>query len=712
MNRRILLSTLTLVVLFSGFTIGLSQPMPQPTPVAIKIEPATFDPYVGEYEDRRDLGGTVFSFFREADKYYLRITNQDKIEITPSGPASFFNVPHRSHIVFHRGVNGTVTGATFTQGVAYEIARTGDTPQPDTRIAYTRNEVMIPMRDGVKLHTLIFAPEGQTDKLPIYVERTPYGIDYWASDGINQYRPELAHERYIFVFQDIRGRYKSDGTFVMMRPPRDKTDLKSVDESTDTYDTIDWLIKNVANNNGRVGIAGVSYPGWLAAVSLIDHHPALKAVSPQAPVTDVWLGDDLFHNGAFRETYAYDWAYTLDAFKGDGDVTYDPSDTAKWFMPLGKLQSLAAEASQRSATWQGFIDHPSWDSYWQARATETYLKHTEIPTLVVGGWWDQEDMFGPLTLYKTLQKTDSENKVFLVMGPWNHGGWGGRARRLGPLDFGSDTGNWFRQNIQAPFFAHYLKDKGNYVPPEVTSFRSGVNQWETYDIWSPRNNKVHELYLQAGGKLGFNKPIDKGDSSDNYVSDPANPVMYRKPPLTATYGDGSTWYTWRTDDQRLVTDRNDVLSWQTDPLAADLTFTGDLFAKLFASTSGSDSDWVVKLIDVYGPNEPSMAGYELMVGEEIFRGRNRQSFERPEPITPNKPLDYTIDMRGTDHTFKKGHRIMVQVQSTWFPLYDRNPQTFVPNIFKATAADYKAATQRIYRSAEYPSHLEVREPAQ
>ncbi len=443
---------------------------------------------------------------------------------------------------------------------------------------------------------------------------------------------------------------------------------------------------------------------------MIDHHPALEAVSPQAPVTDVWLGDDLFHNGAFRETYAYDWAYLLEAFKGDGDVTYDPPDTSRWFLPLGKLQSLAADISPKSPSWQGFVDHPSWDSYWQARATETYLKHADIPTLIVGGWWDQEDMFGPLTLYKTLQKTDRDNKVFLVMGPWNHGGWGGRGRRLAAIDFGADTGNWFRQNIQAPFFAHYLKDKGNYTPPEVTSFRSGVNQWETYDTWSSRTSKVLDLYLESSGRLGFKQPTDKGDSSDTYVSDPKNPVMYRKPPLTATYGQGSTWYTWRTDDQRLVTDRKDVLSWQTDPLADDVTFTGDLFAKLFASTSGSDSDWVVKLIDVYGPDEGTMAGYELMVGEEIFRGRYRQSFEKAEPITPNKPLDYTIDMRGTDHTFKKGHRIMVQVQSTWFPLYDRNPQAFVPNIFKAKPEDYKPATQRIYHSAEYPSHIEVREP--
>ncbi|HEY2846254.1 MAG TPA: CocE/NonD family hydrolase, partial [Pyrinomonadaceae bacterium] len=502
-------STLILTACLTIPAAVLSRSTPQPTPVAVKIDPVTFDAFVGQYEDRTNHAGAIFSFFREGDKYYMRVTNQEKGEIMPSASNSFFGTMPSFAVTFHRDANGRVTGATYDQGSPFEIVRIADTPQPDIRVAYARSELMIPMRDGIKLHTIIFAPGGQTDKLPIYMERTPYGVDGWTSNRLNQARAELAHERYIFVFQDIRGRFKSDGTFVMMRPLRDKRDAKSVDESTDTYDTIDWLIKNVANNNGRVGIAGVSYPGWLAAVALIDHHPALKASSPQAPVTDVWLGDDLFHNGAFRETYAYDWAYNLEASKTDANITYDPADTSKWFAPIGKLQSLAAQIAPKSPSWQGFIDHPSWDSYWQARATETYLKHADIPTLVVGGWWDQEDMFGPLTLYKTLQKTDSDNKVSLVMGPWNHGGWGGRGRRLAAIDFGADTGNYFRANIQAPFFAHYLKDKGNYTPPEVTSFRSGLDQWETYDSWSPRTNKVRDLYLGSGGKLGFDKPTDK-----------------------------------------------------------------------------------------------------------------------------------------------------------------------------------------------------------
>lgn len=686
------------------------QPAPRPTPVAIGIEARSFDPFVGQYEDSVNLGGTVFSFFREGDRFYLQLTNQDKIEILPSAANKFFLTPgSRGDVEFVRDADGTVTGARFTQGGTFELKKIADAPAKDTRVPFKRTEAMIQMRDGVKLFTVIMTPETQTENLPIYMERTPYGVAGWSSARVNGAKAELVKDGYVFVFQDIRGREDSEGVFEMVRPPRDKRDPRSIDESTDTYDTIEYLLKNVAKNNGRVGIAGVSYPGWLAAVALIDPHPALKASSPQAPVTDLWMGDDFFHHGAFRQTYAHEWAIPLESAKKGGSVSFDKPDMYEWYLPLDKLSTLAPQLAPKSHSWKAFLEHPTWDSYWQARATQLYLKDTSVPTLIVGGWWDQEDLFGPLAMYKTLEKTDRDNQVFLVMGPWNHGGWGGRGRRLGAIDFGSDTGNYFRKEIQAPWFARLLKDKGNYTPAEATIFQSGSTRWMKYDAWTPRNTQKRELYLQADGKLSFEKPNAKSDAFDTYVSDPTNPVPYRKRPVLATYTQGSTWFSWLVDDQSFLADRKDVLSWQSDVLTEDLTITGDVIARIFASTSGSDSDWVVKLIDAYPPDArgANMANYQLMVSDEIFRGRYRRSFEKAEAIEPNKALEYTIDLRGQDYTFKKGHRMMVQIQSSWFPLYDRNPQTFVRNIFTAAPGDFKSATQRIYRSARNPSHITV-----
>ncbi|HVF46487.1 MAG TPA: CocE/NonD family hydrolase [Pyrinomonadaceae bacterium] len=709
MNRRFSALTLVLVALWS-LGAAAQSPTPQPTPVAIKIDGASFDPFAGQYEDAVNLGGLVFSFFREGEKFYVRLTNQDKIEILPQTPTKFFLTPgERGHVEFVRDGSGRVTGAKFNQGAIFDLKKIADTPAPDTRVIFKRTEAMIPMRDGVRLFTVILTPEVQSENLPIYMERTPYGVAGWSSPRLNSSKSEFVKDGYIFVFQDIRGREDSEGVFEMLRLPRDKRDPKSVDESTDTYDTIEYLIKNVPRNNGRVGIAGVSYPGWLAAVALIDPHPALKASSPQAPVTDLWMGDDFMHHGAFRQTYAHEWAIPLESAKKGGDVEFDNPDMYQWYLPLGKLQTLAPDLAKKSHSWKAFLEHPSWDEYWQARATNLYLKDTSVPTLIVGGWWDQEDLYGPLAMYKTLEKTDKDNQVFLVMGPWNHGGWGGRARRLGAIDFGSDTGNYYRREIQAPFFAKLLKDTGNFTPSEATVFQSGSNRWMTYDAWAPKNTQKRELYLHAGGKLSFDKPNGNGEAFDTYVSDPTNPVPYRRTPIKQTYTQGSTWGTWLVDDQRFLADRKDVLSWQTDALADDVTITGDVIAKIYASTSGSDSDWVVKLIDVYPPDaQPAnMAGYQLMVSDEIFRGRYRKSFEKAEAIKPNKVEEYEIDLRGANYTFKKGHRIMVQIQSSWFPLYDRNPQTFVPNIFKAQPSDFKSATQRIYRSAKQPSHIAV-----
>jgi putative CocE/NonD family hydrolase len=710
-KQNLLQDFLLSLLLLTAHGISAQQPAAAPTPVAIRIESASFDPYVGQYQDPVNLPGTVISFFREGDKFYLRVTNQDKLEITPSAANKFFNISRNFDVEFRRDASDKVTGARFTQGATYELKKIADAPQADSRIPYTRTEAMIPMRDGVKLFTVILAPEGQSENLPFYMERTPYGVAGANSSRVNASKAEMARERYIFVYQDIRGREDSEGVFEMLRPPRDKRDPKAIDESTDTYDTIDWLLKNVPKNNGRVGIGGVSYPGWLAAVALIDPHPALKASSPQAPVVDLWLGDDFMHNGAFRQTYAYEWAVPLESVKKGGDIMFDKPDMVEWYMPLGKMQALAPELAKKSHSWRGFVEHPSYDSYWQARATELYLKETSVPTLVVGGWWDQEDMFGALTLYQTLQKTDRDNQVFLVMGPWNHGGWGGGGQRLGAIDFGAETGRQFRQNILAPFFAKLLKEKGSYTPPEASIFRSGLNKWMSYDAWTPKNNRERDLYLQANGRLSFDKPAEKGEAVDSYTSDPTDPVPYRKAPILATYTAGSSWSRWLVDDQRFLEGRKDVLTYKTDALTEDLTISGDVIANLTASTSGTDSDWVVKLIDEYGADEGSMAGYQLMVADEIFRGRYREDYVRPKALEAGKPLDYKIDMRGNDHTFKKGHRIVVQVQSTWFPLYDRNPQTFVPNIFKAVPTDFKPATQRVYRSASHPSHVKVWAPA-
>ena len=687
------------------------QPVPQATPVEIKIDPAKFDPYVGQYEDPTNLPGIKISIFREGERFYARVSNQDKVEIFPSAEHKFFLKARPANAEFLRDAAGSVTGMIWRQGgVDYTTKKVANVPEPDTRVKYTRTETMIPMRDGVKLYTVIFTPENQSEPLPIMMQRTPYSVE-----RSTPYRwAEMSSMGYIFVHQDIRGRHKSEGVFEMLRPPRDKRDPKAIDESTDTYDTIEYLIKNVPKNNGRVGISGVSYDGWLAGVALLDPHPALKASSPQAPVTDLWMGDDFMHHGAFRQTYAYEWAVPLESAKSGGGITFDKEDMYDWYMPFDRLPKLAVELAQKSHSWKAFLDHPAWDSYWQAKATQLYLTDTSVPTLVVGGWWDQEDLFGPLAMYKSLEKNDKDNQVNLVMGPWNHGGWGGGpGRKLGAIDFEIDAGRIFRTETLAPFFNYHLKGQGTLKLPEALVFRSGTNRWMSYDSWAPKNAQKREIYLDANGKLSFEKPKASGEAFDTYVSDPKDPVPYRKRPVLATYTRGSSWFTWLVDDQRHLEGRKDVLSWQSDVLTDDFTVTGDIAAKLFASTTGSDSDWVVKLIDVYPPEYPAdtkMAGYQLMVADEIFRGRYRKSFEKAEPIEPNKVLDYDIDLRGNDYTFKKGHRIMVQVHSTWFPLYDRNPQKFVPNIFKATEADFQSATQRIYRSSKYPTHICVSVP--
>jgi putative CocE/NonD family hydrolase len=589
-----------------------------------------------------------------------------------------------------------------------------ETPQKAGSKEYTRSEAMVPMRDGAKLHVVILRPVGSEsagEPLPFLMERTPYGTDNNSSKSVNVSKPELAASGYIFVFGDVRGRYKSEGQFVMNRAIVAHTTKNDVDETTDTRDTIDWLLKNVPNNSGKVGVFGVSYPGFLAISAGIDAHPAVKAISPQAPMTNIWLGDDFFHNGAFRETYGFDYVQQLEAQKTDVPVQ-SKEDMFDFFLRNVNFAGAAQAAKMENLpTAKVFLAQPAYTKFWQDMAVEKHLTKVEAPTLEVGGWWDQEDMWGPQAEYATLEPHDKDHDVFLVLGPWNHGGWNRRTLSLGAVNFSVDAGEQYRKTIEAPFFEKYLKGHAGFDLKNTASFRTGVNQWERYDAWPPKVGfHAAKIYLTKGEGLSFAAPKE-GGVAGSYVADPANPVPYRNRPIQPTYGDGSKWRTWLVEDQRFVSSRKDLANFETPVLDKDLTVTGDVMADIFAATTGSDADWVVKLIDVYPDDAPApMAGYQLMIVDEIFRGRYVKSFEKPEALTPGTVTEFKWSLHGADHTFLKGHRIMVEVQSSWFPLYDRNPQTFVPNIMTAPVSAYKAATQTIYGSEKYPSHLEFSVP--
>ena len=593
---------------------------------------------------------------------------------------------------------------------------------PDNTQRYVKTNAMIAMRDGVRLNTDVYAPRDQRGPLPIIFLRTPYGIDNRAS-SLNGSFKELADDGYIFVFQDLRGRYKSEGHFVMQRNARSaaqRKDPKAIDEATDAYDTIDWLVKHVPNNSGRVGMLGVSYDGWTTAMALTDPHPALKAASPQASPADMWLGDDFHHNGAFRLSYGFEYAAMMETSKENEQFTFPVYDTYQWYLSLGSLANVNKTVLKgRIPTWNDFVAHPDDDEFWQSQTLIPALVQVTVPTLNVAGWWDQEDFYGPVAIYQRLEQFDRDNKNFLVVGPWNHGGWNAReGRMLGNIDFGGATSKYFRDSIQGPFFAYYLKDRGNLRQPEAYVFEGGANAWRSYDAWPPKRNiSPRQLFFHANGVLSFDPPAGRcGDTVrpscvDAYVSDPAHPVPYRNRPIQATYDPrGSGWYTWLTEDQRFVESRPDVLSWRTDPLTEDVTIAGDVVADLFAATSGSDADWIVKLIDVYPEDikdNPKMGGYEFMISNEVFRGRYRKSFQHPTPLTPNRAVEFKYSLHGQSYRFQKGHRIMVQVQSTWFPIIDRNPQTFVPNIFRANESDFRPATITVYRTPAMASHVTI-----
>lgn len=584
--------------------------------------------------------------------------------------------------------------------------------QTTTNIQYDRQEVMIPMRDGVKLNTVIFTPKVATEKYPFLLRRTPYGVSGASAPNMGTYVKDMADDGYIFVYQDIRGRYKSEGTFQMQRFSRDKKDPKAIDESTDTYDTFEWLLKNIPNNNGKAGMYGISYDGWTTMQGAIDPHPALIAVSEQATPSDMYLGDDFHHNGAFRLSYGFEYAFMEEAAKTDSLFPFGKFDLYDWYLQLGPLSNVNKQYFHNHIpTWNDFAAHPNNDAFWQKQSLAYRLDSPRVYTMHVAGWWDQEDFYGPQKAYATLEPKDRNHKNFIVLGPWNHGGWsGGAGDRLGNISFDSATGPTFRKNIQARWFAYYLKGKGDGNFAEAITFQTGSNTWKTYNSWPPAEAVHQNLYFQPDGKLSFDKPTATTTAFDSYVSDPAKPVPYRTRPIEQTYGPGSRWRTWLTEDQRFVHNRPDVLSWETAVLTEDVTITGNLLAQLYAATTGSDADWIVKLIDVYPaeyPKDIKMGGYQFMIANDVFRGRFRNSFEHPSAITPNKVESYKIDLHSINHVFKKGHKIMVQVQSTWFPIIDRNPQTYMPNIFEAKESDFKAATQKIYRTPQFPSHIEL-----
>ncbi|HEU4389360.1 MAG TPA: CocE/NonD family hydrolase [Blastocatellia bacterium] len=577
---------------------------------------------------------------------------------------------------------------------------------------FTATEAMIPMRDGVRLYSQIYSPARSNERLPILLIRTPYGSGPLNGARIAAALPELKSEGYIVVYQDIRGRFKSEGEFVMLRQPRDPKDKKAIDESTDTYDTIEWLIKNTPNNNGRVGMAGTSYGAWLTVMGMLDPHPALKAAIQQASPADMWIGDDFHHNGAFRLSYGFEYAYMMESSKEISDVTavIDRFDAYEWYLALGPLSNANVKYfHNRLPTWNDFVSHPDYDAFWKRQAFAPWLNRVTVPTLNVAGWWDQEDFYGPLKIYELLEQHDSANKNFLVVGPWNHGGWSrSDGQKLGPIDFGSATSVYYRREVLARFLAYHLKGKGTPDFPEALTFRTGANEWVRHDVWPPKRNiSARRLYLQAEGRLSFDPPPrTPAEAFDSYVSDPANPVPYRPRPIDVRSG----WTTWLVQDQRFVHRRPDVLSWESETLTDHVVMSGKIVANLFASTTGTDSDWIVKLIDVYPERyspDPKLSGYQLMIAGDVVRGRYRNGFERPEAVKPNSVERYEIGFPANDHAFLKGHRIMVQVQSSWFPVIDRNPQRFVPNIFLAKESDFQRATQRVFRSGKFASYIAV-----
>jgi putative CocE/NonD family hydrolase len=596
-------------------------------------------------------------------------------------------------------------------------------PAP-TAPPFTLKEVMVPMRDGVHLQTVILTPTNQQGPLPILFRRTPYGVPDKAPANIPASWKELAQDGYIFVLQNLRGRFKSEGKFLLSSWV-DLKDPKATNETTDAYDSIEWLIKNVPSNDGKVGMYGVSYDGLTTGLTLLHPHPALKAISEQASPVDQWMNDDDHRYGALRESYDFEYAVMEQADKNSNThFGFETYDTYEWYLNLGPLSNINAKYLHGSIPyWNDSVEHPDYDEFWKKEAWVNQLHASTVPNLNVAGFWDQEDPWGPWQIFRHAAESDPEHTNFIVAGPWYHGEWQSpKGDSIGLVQFGGhETAREFRENIQAPFFRYYLHGNGAKPAWQASTFQSGSNTWHTYPAWPPKEAKPTKLYLHGDGTLSFTAPAAGGKEYREYVSDPANPVPYRQRPISPTYP-GGDWRLWEVADQRFVDHRPDVLSFVSEPLDHDLTVSGPLEAKLMASTSGTDSDFVVKLIDVYpqdaqknawnpdaGPKPhefaESLNGYELPIAMEVRRGRYLNSYEKPAPLTANKPTAWDVPLRDHDHVFLKGHRIMVQIQSTWFPVIDRNPQKFVPSIYKATAQDFVPATQRIYCSPGMASHI-------
>ena len=711
-RRRVLLFALCLALIpsLSGWAQAASKDTNDVVPSVHPLEALA-----GEYLDPHEPD-TPLNFFMQDGKLFYESERRVPTELKATSATEFEAPETKARFTFTLDSTGRATGMVISYDGKYTYTRIGE-PVHHSFHDYQRTEAMIPMRDGVKLHTVILKAADMKMPLPFLIDRTPYGADGNSRASFFAGRPELARDGYIYVEQDIRGRYKSEGEFVLMnvRPTSAHGDPKAIDESTDAYDTVEWLLKNISGNNGRAGFVGTSYPGFLTMMAGIDPHPAVKAISPQAPMIDVWLGDDFFHNGAFRQSYAYDYIVGMESSTDSEIAVYGkekdgkPRDGFDFFLERG---NFAEDVKRSGATaafpyLQLFLENPTYNSFWFTRGVEHSLNAVAVPTLTVGGYYDQEDMYGPQEEYASLEPHDANHQNFLVLGPWRHGYWSSSDRHLGNLDYTEPIGKEFRAGIEAKFFAHYLKDEPGFDLEDTASFQTGSNTWKYYSHFPPKESRPTSLHLQGAGLLSWSGSTVQTQTS--YLSDPANPVPYRPRPIQPTYGQGSQWYNWLTEDQSFVTGRKDVAVWKLPVLKKDLLLTGEVVADIYAATTGTDNDLVVKLIDQYPGDDPDpkMRGYQLMTNAEIFRGRYLDSFEKPTALKPDSIHEYKFSLHGVDHVFKAGHTVLVEVQSTWFPLYDRNPQTFVPNIMTAKPADFKPATITIYSGPGHDSTLQV-----
>jgi putative CocE/NonD family hydrolase len=596
----------------------------------------------------------------------------------------------------------------------------------DTRSAYVKTELMIPMRDGVELFTQIYEPVDASEPNPIMLFRTPYGIHFYGSD-INRRTlgpsPRFTDEEWIFVYQDVRGKFRSEGEFEVMRPVYSMLEGHdggdATDEVTDTYDTIEWLVENLPDNNRRVGMWGVSYPGFQTVMGMIDAHPSLVAASPQASPADMFIGDDFHHNGAFRLMYTFGWLSAAAATRSGTSSSsqgvafdYGTNDGYEFFLELGPLANVDARYFQnRVPTWNEYMAHGTYDDYWSRQEVLQHMRDIRPAVLNVAGWFDAEDFYGPMGIYYAIEENDPENTSLLVVGPWQHGGWSnGTGNALGDVQFGGAPSVFYRDEVELPFFAHHLDDQGDLELPEALVFETGANEWRRHDHWPPAETVAADLYFHPGGKLSFDPPPSdggEGPGHDEFVSDPANPVPFSARPGLRQ------GHTWMVEDQRFAAGRPDVLVYTSDVLEEDVVIAGPILANLQVSVSGTDADWIVKLIDVYpetAADEPlaegGAGGFQQLLAGEVMRGKFRNSFVEPEPFVPGEVTAVEFDLRDKYHRFRKGHRIMVQVQSSWFPVIDRNPHVFT-DIYHADAQDFRAATHRVHHSPDAPSHLEL-----